>query len=64
MIKQLEKQIGQLFINTHKFHQGEIVELLEIKRSKVKLKYPDRKDSFTIPLDKFNKFYILHIQDL
>ena len=64
MIKQLEKQVGQLFRNTHKFHENEIVELVEIKRSKVKLRYEDREDSFTIPLDKFVKFYIPEMQEL
>ena len=63
MNKQLEKSVGQLF-RKEQYGVETIAELVGVRRSKVVLRAQDRSDSFTLPIEKFLKFYQPYHQDL
>lgn len=55
-MEELQQKIGQTFF-MERFGIRQDVVLEDIKKDKVQLREPDRKDSFKLPLKKFNKFY-------
>lgn len=52
----LNDKIGKTFHKDH-FGSKQTVILEDIRKDKVKLRELDRKDSFTIPIAKFIKFF-------
>lgn len=50
-------KIGSLYTTT-RHGSTTTVELVEVKNDNVLLRYPGRKDSFRIPLNRFKEYYV------
>lgn len=58
MVEELKEHVGKLFIRSRYGEKLPAI-LEEVRKDKVILRHPERKDSYSLPIGRFHKFFKL-----